>query len=909
MASSLLSQPFFPLNLAFSTKKKKKKNFQAADSMLRESRSRHFEYEYEPLSSLGSGGAATVARCVHRASGAVVAAKRIPLTSSSSSSTSAASARQAALVELAALILLQGAPHAIELLDAIEEKAEKAEREGEGSSAAQNCVFIVTRLCAGGELFDAVVSKEHYCEREAALVVRSLASYLAAAHRVGVVHRDLKPENVMLLAANSSSESPSGDSSSPARAAVWPAPPRTALPLPPPPPPPPSSSAASASTAPNAASAPAPSLQRLPSRLCREASDVAAMLSSCPPALPFPPPPRSSFSGEIIARRRTTTTATTKTTTTGAGNKNAFFAEDDAPVAAAADRAPPAASSSSSSSSNSSSSSIEGRRRCSCLEREGIRVIDLGCAALFDPSGYFPSAAADASSTLTSNSTSTTLPTSSSSKGQALKKMVGTPYYAAPEVLPNSPFPLRGAASDVWSLGVIAFVLLSGRPPFGGRDDAEVVRRVAVGRFSFRGETWGEVSDAAKAAISSMLEKDPSKRATASQVLESEWLSSSSSEKKTATARGGGGGRGAVAAADAAASSSSSSFSSSNRLRARIRAFAAESKLHAVAALALTRTISGAEGAAQLREMILLQEGLSESEEEEVESDSDDGNDHDEESVAVPRLAGGGAAVAPSRREGRAASHRCSAPGGLAVENEKTRGALGTPKVGGGSKSGGGGSKTLGGLLRRTLTLGASSSPAALAAAAAALPPGCRECKTCGGIVVEEEEGDEEGKKGGREREGGAAAEAFLEGLLERGGCGGGDEKPQALAPPPSSTLLRTQTTVGPERAAELAFAALDADGDGWLSVDDLLRAGGGADAGGGEAKEKEEKNGGRSGTLLLMTREDALACIAEARKFTGSSSPRQHGDGEREAEEERMDFEGFKRVLLQAPAKKKAAA
>ena len=100
--------------------------------MLRESRSRSFVDEYEPLSSLGSGGAATVARCVHRASGAVVAAKRIPLASSSSSSSSTSSssssyyycsslapapasttARQAALVELASLILLQGAPDAL----------------------------------------------------------------------------------------------------------------------------------------------------------------------------------------------------------------------------------------------------------------------------------------------------------------------------------------------------------------------------------------------------------------------------------------------------------------------------------------------------------------------------------------------------------------------------------------------------------------------------------------------------------------------------------------------------------------------------------------------------------------------------------------------------------------------------
>ena len=855
-----------PLSLSLSLSPPLPKKKKAADAMLRESRSRSFEEEYEPLSSLGSGGAATVARCVHRASGAVVAAKRIPLSSSStstssnsSSSTSSSSARQAALVELASLILLQGSPHTIELLDAIEEKADHKAAGEEGEGKTTNCVFLVTRLCAGGELFDSIVRKEHYCEREAALLVRSLASFLAAAHRVGVVHRDLKPENVMLLEKSSSSKS-----SSPTKAAAAAA----------------AAVSASAAAAWPALAAPSSSLQRLPSRLCREASDVAAMLSACPPMR------RPSLSGgeRMINRRRTTGTGT-------AAREVTFLERRDEKQEEQEEEVPVAFSSSAAE--ESTFTSIEGRRRCSCLEREGIRVIDLGCAALFDPSSALSSSAAAAADAPSPFSTST-IPSSSSSKTPSLKKMIGTPYYAAPEVLPHSPFPLKGAASDVWSLGVIAFVLLSGRPPFGGRDDAEVARRVAVGKFSFRGEAWSSVSDAAKSAISSMLEKDPSRRATAAQVLESEWLSlsaSKDSEKEKETEAGSAAAVVPAASAATSSSSSSSSAAANSRLRARIRAFAAESKLHAVAALALTRTVSGAEGAAQLREMILLQEEASEEEEEESEEEESSDGDGEGESIR-PRLRGGGAAVVPSIRKKlppSSSSYRCSAPGGFEVERKKNGGKGSAPVTPRAAAANKGASKTLGGLLRRTLTLGASSAAAAaaLAAAAAALPPGCRECETCGGIVVESEEGEEK-EEGGEEKEG---AEAFLEGLLERG-----REEGSHLQPPPPA-LLRTQTTVGAERAAELAFAALDADGDGWLCVEDLLRAGREEGGGGegetegegeearGEKSEKKNRSGGCSS--LLMTRAEAFACVAEASAFNADAS--QPG---------KVDFEGFKRVL-----------
>ena len=58
--------------------------------------------------------------------------------------------------------------------------------------------YVVQVLCLGGELFDAIVSKESYSEREAQTVVRTLLYTIAYCHDRGIVHRDLKPENILL---------------------------------------------------------------------------------------------------------------------------------------------------------------------------------------------------------------------------------------------------------------------------------------------------------------------------------------------------------------------------------------------------------------------------------------------------------------------------------------------------------------------------------------------------------------------------------------------------------------------------------------------------------------------------------------------------------------------------------------
>jgi calcium-dependent protein kinase len=98
--------------------------------------------------------------------------------------------------------------------------------------------------------------------------------------------------------------------------------------------------------------------------------------------------------------------------------------------------------------------------------------------------------------------------------------VVGTPYYIAPEVLRKN----YGKACDLWSIGVIAYVLLCGYPPFNGNNNAEVYESVRRGIYWFPSEDWKNVSSGAKDFISRLLQKDPRNRMTVDQALRHPWL-------------------------------------------------------------------------------------------------------------------------------------------------------------------------------------------------------------------------------------------------------------------------------------------------------------------------------------------------------------------------------------------------
>lgn len=100
--------------------------------------------------------------------------------------------------------------------------------------------------------------------------------------------------------------------------------------------------------------------------------------------------------------------------------------------------------------------------------------------------------------------------------------MYGTPYYIAPEVLVGT----YNEKCDMWSIGVILYIMLCGRPPFNGATEEQIIARVKQGMWSFKGEIWSDVSDSAKDLIEKLMCKDVSRRLSAVEALAHPWIKS-----------------------------------------------------------------------------------------------------------------------------------------------------------------------------------------------------------------------------------------------------------------------------------------------------------------------------------------------------------------------------------------------
>ncbi|KAI6687504.1 hypothetical protein NL676_024332 [Syzygium grande] len=105
-------------------------------------------------------------------------------------------------------------------------------------------------------------------------------------------------------------------------------------------------------------------------------------------------------------------------------------------------------------------------------------------------------------------------------EGKVYRDIVGSAYYVAPEVLRRN----YGKEIDIWSAGVILYILLSGVPPFWAETEKGIFDAILQGDIDFESQPWPTISTSAKDLVKKMLTKDPKKRITSAQVLEHHWI-------------------------------------------------------------------------------------------------------------------------------------------------------------------------------------------------------------------------------------------------------------------------------------------------------------------------------------------------------------------------------------------------
>lgn len=99
--------------------------------------------------------------------------------------------------------------------------------------------------------------------------------------------------------------------------------------------------------------------------------------------------------------------------------------------------------------------------------------------------------------------------------------MCGTPSYVAPEIIERVPY---GTQCDMWSLGCIVYILLGGYSPFDEPNQNMLFDKIVAGDFTFADQFWSPISEDAKDLIRSLITVDPSRRLTAEEALQHQWM-------------------------------------------------------------------------------------------------------------------------------------------------------------------------------------------------------------------------------------------------------------------------------------------------------------------------------------------------------------------------------------------------
>ncbi|CAI5467735.1 unnamed protein product [Closterium sp. Yama58-4] len=104
--------------------------------------------------------------------------------------------------------------------------------------------------------------------------------------------------------------------------------------------------------------------------------------------------------------------------------------------------------------------------------------------------------------------------------GNPLHTVAGSAFYMAPEVIRGS----YGPDADLWSVGVVLYILLSGSPPFWAETDEGIFEEILWGHVDQSEEPWPQVSTEAKQLVLSLLQQQPERRPTAAQLMEHPWV-------------------------------------------------------------------------------------------------------------------------------------------------------------------------------------------------------------------------------------------------------------------------------------------------------------------------------------------------------------------------------------------------
>ena len=140
---------------------------------------------------------------------------------------------------------------------------------------------------------------------------------------------------------------------------------------------------------------------------------------------------------------------------------------------------------------------------CQTSKSTNIKLIDFGLATKLDPN-------------------------------ELVKISTGTAEFAAPEIVEREPV---GFYTDMWSIGVLSYVLLSGLSPFAGATDIDTLKNVKACRWEFDEEAFINVSEEGKDFIRKLLTKQKEKRLTAHECLNHAWLTGDHSHKTLEIAR------------------------------------------------------------------------------------------------------------------------------------------------------------------------------------------------------------------------------------------------------------------------------------------------------------------------------------------------------------------------------------